>query len=536
MAHEHLLIFVNGERTEHLWQPGPLTSHRANYPARRYFASQLTEGAMQVLRSLRFSLEEEAGLTFTEVVARVERAFFDGRRAFYLQSQPELEDAELAAGLHSERERKSIWNYRDVIIQPELSDEDAARLLLLLPPGQHSRNAVAAQRRPYHLDTVHSPANRAVRQGRGTVVFADLLPGSRPEPDEVAQNRILAGIVSSVLETLTDRERSVLQLRFGLLDDRSRTLEEVGRRFGVTRERIRQIEAKALRRLRHPSRSRRLQGFVGDESRESGRPFAVPGWNRVLGGALWITPDFYERRSPSAHLLPPAADAYLPFWDAVSPRNSAPTRRKPALPRHGRDQEWQARVNVEKELRERIARDDQALVSAEAATGAAADFIVGAEEDFVIGAEEDLTIGDDAREEPEEAPPPSAVNFVAPHQTPLELPGALPLFDLAVRGVGAADISAEAEPPDPTGPVQAALFDVAPLATADVSAVPLAHMLAGLVAEGFTVVDNRPKGGSVWVLDPAQKLRSRIRELAPPGVVFHYARRQGRNPSGWWTK
>ncbi len=65
-----------------------------------------------------------------------------------------------------------------------------------------------------------------------------------------------------MLASLTGRERRVLQLRFGLEDGRSRTLEEVGREFGVTRERIRQIEAKALRKLRHPSRSRKLKDYL----------------------------------------------------------------------------------------------------------------------------------------------------------------------------------------------------------------------------------------------------------------------------------
>ncbi len=68
--------------------------------------------------------------------------------------------------------------------------------------------------------------------------------------------------LDNVLETLTDREEKVLRMRFGLLDGRSRTLEEVGREFGVTRERIRQIEAKALRKLRHPSRSKKLKDFM----------------------------------------------------------------------------------------------------------------------------------------------------------------------------------------------------------------------------------------------------------------------------------
>ena len=68
--------------------------------------------------------------------------------------------------------------------------------------------------------------------------------------------------LESVLDTLTDREENVLRLRFGLDDGRTRTLEEVGKVFGVTRERIRQIEAKALRKLRHPSRSKQLKDFL----------------------------------------------------------------------------------------------------------------------------------------------------------------------------------------------------------------------------------------------------------------------------------
>ena len=68
--------------------------------------------------------------------------------------------------------------------------------------------------------------------------------------------------LEDVLDTLTDREENVLRLRFGLDDGRTRTLEEVGKVFGVTRERIRQIEAKALRKLRHPSRSKRLKDFM----------------------------------------------------------------------------------------------------------------------------------------------------------------------------------------------------------------------------------------------------------------------------------
>ena len=81
-------------------------------------------------------------------------------------------------------------------------------------------------------------------------------------PFESASQELLKGHIVEVLDTLNPRERKVLELRFGLKDGRSRTLEEVGREFGVTRERIRQIEAKALRKLRHPSRSKRLRDYL----------------------------------------------------------------------------------------------------------------------------------------------------------------------------------------------------------------------------------------------------------------------------------
>ncbi len=83
-----------------------------------------------------------------------------------------------------------------------------------------------------------------------------------PAPADAASFQLLKEQVDEVLHTLTEREARVLVLRFGLEDGRSRTLEEVGREFGVTRERIRQIEAKALRKLRHPTRSRKLRDFL----------------------------------------------------------------------------------------------------------------------------------------------------------------------------------------------------------------------------------------------------------------------------------
>lgn len=85
------------------------------------------------------------------------------------------------------------------------------------------------------------------------------------DPERSAETEGMKEAINNALDTLTDREREVLELRFGLKDGRSRTLEEVGKQFGVTRERIRQIESKALRKLKHPTRSRNLRDFVEED-------------------------------------------------------------------------------------------------------------------------------------------------------------------------------------------------------------------------------------------------------------------------------
>lgn len=93
--------------------------------------------------------------------------------------------------------------------------------------------------------------------------LGDFIPDDEATaPAEAAAYELLKEQLEEVLDTLTEREQKVLKLRFGLEDGRSRTLEEVGKQFGVTRERIRQIEAKALRKLRHPSRSKQLKDFL----------------------------------------------------------------------------------------------------------------------------------------------------------------------------------------------------------------------------------------------------------------------------------
>ena len=93
--------------------------------------------------------------------------------------------------------------------------------------------------------------------------LGDFIPDDdAPSPADTAHLTMLKEQLDDVLRTITPREAKVLLLRFGLKDGRQRTLEEVGKEFNVTRERIRQIEAKALRKLRHPSRSKRLKDFL----------------------------------------------------------------------------------------------------------------------------------------------------------------------------------------------------------------------------------------------------------------------------------
>ena len=93
--------------------------------------------------------------------------------------------------------------------------------------------------------------------------LGDFIPDEdTPAPSDAAASTILREVIEKELHTLTPREEHVIKLRFGLYDGRTRTLEEVGKEFDITRERIRQIEAKALRKLRHPSRARHLRGFL----------------------------------------------------------------------------------------------------------------------------------------------------------------------------------------------------------------------------------------------------------------------------------
>ncbi len=114
------------------------------------------------------------------------------------------------------------------------------------------------------LDVSRHPISLEVPVGQdGDAFLGDFIEDdSIPHPLELASQELLKSQICDALSKLTERERKIIVLRFGLEDGRFRTLEEVGREFGITRERIRQIEAKALRKLRHPSYSRKLRGYL----------------------------------------------------------------------------------------------------------------------------------------------------------------------------------------------------------------------------------------------------------------------------------
>ena len=122
-------------------------------------------------------------------------------------------------------------------------------------PVERVREILKISQEPVSLET---PIGEEEDSHLGDFIQDDHIP----VPAEQAAFTLLREQISEVLDTLTERERNVLRLRFGLDDGRGRTLEEVGREFNVTRERIRQIEAKALRKLRHPSRSRKLKDYL----------------------------------------------------------------------------------------------------------------------------------------------------------------------------------------------------------------------------------------------------------------------------------
>ncbi|CAA9547152.1 MAG: RNA polymerase sigma factor RpoD [uncultured Thermomicrobiales bacterium] len=139
------------------------------------------------------------------------------------------------------------------ILEREPTQEEIARAMDIA--DEKVRQVLDVSRHPVSLE---APVGQD-----GDAFLGDFIEDeTMPAPLELASQQLLKSQIGDALDKLTERERKIILLRFGLEDGRFRTLEEVGREFGITRERIRQIEAKALRKLRHPSYSRKLRGYL----------------------------------------------------------------------------------------------------------------------------------------------------------------------------------------------------------------------------------------------------------------------------------
>ncbi len=167
-----------------------------------------------------------------------------------LGAEPNAEQIALEMGFLSDAERKAVMTGRrqDMPLEPSLNRK-------LRRATQKVRKIMRISLEPMSLDM---PVGQEDSSQLGDFIPDDNLPG----PVDAAGRQLLKEQIRSALGVLSERERQVLELRFGLIDGQDHTLEEVGRHFGVTRERIRQIEAKGLRKLRHPTRSRQLRDYL----------------------------------------------------------------------------------------------------------------------------------------------------------------------------------------------------------------------------------------------------------------------------------
>ena len=164
-----------------------------------------------------------------------------------LGREPTDEEIALEMGLLEENERKQV---EKSLLEGTPMDPLLTRKLSRA--AQKVRRIMSVSQEPMSLET---PIGSEENSSLGDFIEDESMPG----PVDQASQQLLREQMKEVLDQLSDRERSVIERRFGLRDGQSRTLEEVGQEFGVTRERIRQIEAKALRKLRHPQRSRKLK-------------------------------------------------------------------------------------------------------------------------------------------------------------------------------------------------------------------------------------------------------------------------------------
>jgi RNA polymerase primary sigma factor len=167
-----------------------------------------------------------------------------------LGAEPSAEQIALEMDFLTKEERDAIKQLRQagVHLEPSLARK-------LRRAAQKVRKIMRISQEPMSLDM---PIGQEDSSQLGDFIPDENMPG----PVDAASRQLLKEQIRSALGVLSDREREVLQMRFGLLDGQDHTLEEVGKHFGVTRERIRQIEAKALRKLRHPSRSKKLKDYL----------------------------------------------------------------------------------------------------------------------------------------------------------------------------------------------------------------------------------------------------------------------------------
>ena len=165
--------------------------------------------------------------------------------------------SKILARMAKDGDIETVAEIIEEMIEPETPAEAAAEEIaeVINMPTDKVREIMRVAQEPVSLET---PIGEEEDSHLG-----DFIPDEdAPAPQDAASHTLLKEQLAEVLATLTPREEQVLKLRFGLKDGRSRTLEEVGEEFNVTRERIRQIEAKALRKLRHPSRSKKLKDFL----------------------------------------------------------------------------------------------------------------------------------------------------------------------------------------------------------------------------------------------------------------------------------
>jgi len=167
-----------------------------------------------------------------------------------LGRNPTSEEIALKMGFLSEQDRRAIEAAKDT----NRGLEPALRRRLKRAAAK-VRRIMSISQEPISLET---PIGIEEDSSLGDFIEDETIPG----PVDVTSKQLLKEQIEATLKSLNQREREVLQYRFGLVDGRSWTLEEVGEKIGVSRERIRQIEAKALRKLRHPIRSRKLKDFL----------------------------------------------------------------------------------------------------------------------------------------------------------------------------------------------------------------------------------------------------------------------------------